>query len=85
MDKETRSLAEEKADAISDMIGFPDYILDPPQLDEKYKELEIDDKQYFENNLKLNTYNLRKNLERLDQAVNKTRSVSIYIILYPNN
>lgn len=73
MDKETKTLAEEKADAISDMIGFPSYILVPAQLDEKYKDLEIDDKQYFENNLKLNTYNLKKNLERLDQPVNKTR------------
>lgn len=73
MDKETKVLAEEKADAISDMIGFPDYILQPAQLDEKYKELEIDAKQYFENNLKLNAYNLKKNLERLDQPVNKTR------------
>lgn len=73
MDKETKALAEEKADAISDMIGFPDYILVPAQLDEKYKDLEVDDKQYFENNLKLNTYNLKKNLERLDQPVNKTR------------
>ncbi|XP_070502213.1 endothelin-converting enzyme homolog isoform X4 [Chironomus tepperi] len=73
MDPETRTLAEEKADAISDMIGFPDYILDPKQLDEKYKDLEIDPKQYFDNNLKINTYNLKKNLERLDQPVNKTR------------
>lgn len=73
MDDETRRLAEEKADAISDMIGFPDYILDHVQLDEKYKDLEIDRKQYFENNLRLNTYNLKKNLERLDQTVNKTR------------
>lgn len=71
MDKETKALAEEKADAISDMIGFPDYILDPIQLDEKYKDLEIDGNQYFDNNLKLNAYNLKKNLERLDQPVNK--------------
>ena len=75
MDKETRTLADEKADAISDMIGFPDYILDPVQLDEKYKDLEISDKLYFENNLKLNTFNLKKNLERLDQVVNKTRYI----------
>lgn len=73
MDKETKALAEEKADAISDMIGFPDYILDPAQLDEKYKDLEIDGNQYFDNNLKLNAYNLKKNLERLDQPVNKVR------------
>lgn len=73
MDKETITLAEEKADAISDMIGFPEYILNESQLDDKYIDLEIDAKQYFENNLKLNIYNLRKNLERLDMPVNKTR------------
>lgn len=72
MDKETRKLANEKAEAISDMIGFPDYILDPKQLDDKYTELNISANQYFENNLRLNIYNLKKNLERIDQPVNKT-------------
>lgn len=52
MDEETRALADDKADAISDMIGFPDYILNPSQLDEKYKELDIDPGKYFENNLR---------------------------------
>lgn len=73
MDKETRSLAEDKADAITDMIGFPDYILDAAQLDEKYRDLDIDNRTYFDNNKKINIYNLKKNLERLDQPVNKTR------------
>jgi neprilysin len=73
MDDETRKVANEKADAISDMIGFPDYILDPVQLDEKFKDLIISSNQYFENNLRLNIYNLKKNLERIDQKVNKTR------------
>ena len=36
MDDETKKLAKEKADAITDMIGFPDYILNPLKLDEKY-------------------------------------------------
>ncbi len=56
MDEETRVLADEKADAISDMIGFPDYILDPLQLDEKYKDLEIDPGKYFENNIRYEEY-----------------------------
>lgn len=73
MDDETRKVAYEKADAITDMIGFPDYILDPVQLDEKFKDLNISSNQYFENNLRLNIYNLKKNLERIDQPVNKTR------------
>lgn len=42
MDDQTRLLAEEKANAITDMIGFPDYILNSSQLDEKYKDLDID-------------------------------------------
>ncbi|XP_037045655.1 neprilysin-3 isoform X2 [Bradysia coprophila] len=73
MDEETRVLADEKADAISDMIGFPDYILNPADLDEKYKDLTIDPDKYFENNIKVNMYNLKSNLEKLDQPVNKTR------------
>lgn len=74
MDEETKAMAEEKADLISGMFGFPDYILDPEKLDDKYDDLQIDQNQYFENNLKLNAYNLRKNLERLDQQVNKVSS-----------
>lgn len=72
MDGETRKLAEEKADAISDMIGFPDYILNADQLDEKYKELKINSKEYFNNNINVNKFILKKNLERLDKPVNKT-------------
>lgn len=73
MDPETRILANEKADAISDMIGFPDYILNPQLLDDRYKMLEFDPNNYFENNVKLNVFNLKENLEKLDQPVNKTK------------
>lgn len=72
MDAETRQLAVEKADAISDMIGFPDYILQPAQLDDKYRDLDLDPKKYFDNNIRVNVYNLVRNLERLDQPVNKS-------------
>lgn len=73
MDNETRRLADEKADAISDMIGFPDYILNAEELDKKYQDLNIDPKTYFDNNINFNIYSLKKNLEKLDQPVNKTR------------
>lgn len=73
MDKETRELAEEKADAITDMIGFPDFILDVEKLDERYKELEVSDNNYFQNNLNANQFNLRRNLQNLGTPVNKTR------------
>lgn len=73
MDKDTRKLANEKADAITDMIGFPNYILNGHLLDEKYKDLDIDPEKYFDNNIRVNIYNLKKNLEKLDQVVNKTK------------
>ncbi|XP_030566153.1 neprilysin-3 isoform X1 [Drosophila novamexicana] len=72
VDKQTRERAIEKANEISDMIGFPDYILDPVELDKKYVELNITANAYFENNIQVAIYNLKSNLKRLDQPVNKT-------------
>ncbi|XP_012276317.1 endothelin-converting enzyme homolog isoform X2 [Orussus abietinus] len=72
MDAETRKSADDKANAITDMIGFPDFILNPYELDERYHELSIKQNEYFMNNIRVNKYNLKKNLEKLDQEVNKT-------------
>lgn len=72
MDAETRRKAEEKANAITDMVGFPDFILHPNELDERYKDLVVKQNEYFQNNIRVNKYNLRKNLEKLDRPVNKT-------------
>uniref|UniRef100_A0A672L822 endothelin-converting enzyme 1 n=1 Tax=Sinocyclocheilus grahami TaxID=75366 RepID=A0A672L822_SINGR len=36
MDEQTRQAAKDKADAIYDMIGFPDFILDSKELDDVY-------------------------------------------------
>ncbi|XP_049881763.1 endothelin-converting enzyme homolog isoform X2 [Pectinophora gossypiella] len=73
MDEETRGAAEIKADAITDMIGFPDYILDKSELDKQYEELEVKPNEYFENNINFNKYSLRNDLKKLDQPVNKTK------------
>nr|CAD7574544.1 unnamed protein product [Timema californicum] len=73
MDQETREAAERKADAITDMIGFPNYILSPTQLNEKYKELSLTENKYFENNINVNQYNFKRNIDKLDEPVNKTR------------
>ncbi|XP_017869942.1 PREDICTED: endothelin-converting enzyme 1 isoform X1 [Drosophila arizonae] len=72
VDKQTRERAIEKANEISDMIGFPDYILNSEELDKKYEELNITANAYFENNIQVAIYNLKSNLKRLDQPVNKT-------------
>ncbi|RZF31949.1 hypothetical protein LSTR_LSTR012419 [Laodelphax striatellus] len=73
MDEETKLLAEDKADAITDMIGFPDFILNNNQLDDEYSDLEVREDEYFTNNLNANLYNMKRNLQKLGQPVNKTR------------
>lgn len=41
MDDRTRTLAKEKADSINQMIGFPDFILNPEKLNGKYEGVSI--------------------------------------------
>ncbi|CAF4895993.1 unnamed protein product [Pieris macdunnoughi] len=72
MDSETRDAAQSKADAITDMIGFPDYILDKGELDKQYEDLVVKPNEYFENNIAFNTYSLKHDLQKLDLPVNKT-------------
>ncbi|ODM96996.1 Endothelin-converting enzyme 1 [Orchesella cincta] len=73
MDDETRQLAKDKAAAITDMIGYPDFILNKDQLDKKYEGLEISETDYFGNNVRVSKFSLKKNLEKLDEPVNKTK------------
>jgi membrane metallo-endopeptidase-like protein 1 len=56
--------------------GFPDFILDSEKLDERYKELQVNENTYFENNIHANQFNLRRNLQNLGTPVNKTRLVT---------
>lgn len=73
MDDETRQLAKEKAAAITDLIGYPEFIIDPVQLDHKYENLTVEETDYFGNNVRVSQYSMRKNLEKLDKPVNKTK------------
>ncbi|XP_052752968.1 endothelin-converting enzyme homolog isoform X1 [Galleria mellonella] len=73
MDSETREAAETKADAITDMIGFPDYILHKDELNKQYEELQVKPNEYFDNNIAFNVFSLKNDLKKLDQPVNKTK------------
>lgn len=59
--------------AITDMIGFPEFILNPEQLDKKYNNLTINETDYFGNNIRVSKFSLLKNLEKLDEPVNRTK------------
>ncbi|XP_028131382.1 endothelin-converting enzyme homolog isoform X3 [Diabrotica virgifera virgifera] len=72
MDNETRQVAIDKADAISDMIGYPEFVKDTTLLDERFEKLTIRNNTYFENNIQISFFNLKKNLEKINEPVNKT-------------
>ncbi|XP_077867473.1 endothelin-converting enzyme 1-like [Saccoglossus kowalevskii] len=65
--------SKETADAVVDMIGFPNYILDSSKLNERYKGLEFNADEYFANNLRLVKFDLKRSHEKLRKPVNRTR------------
>uniref|UniRef100_UPI00358F2340 membrane metallo-endopeptidase-like 1 isoform X2 n=1 Tax=Myxine glutinosa TaxID=7769 RepID=UPI00358F2340 len=73
MDQETKSKAQEKAEAIIERIGYPDYILhdDNPKLDDDYAQVSYEEDTYFENILVNNRAAMQKSLMKLRQPVNK--------------
>lgn len=54
-------------------IGFPDYIMDPNQLDDKYINLTVRSDEYFSNNIRYVQFNLEQSLYKLDRLVNHSR------------
>ncbi|XP_078616185.1 endothelin-converting enzyme homolog isoform X2 [Branchiostoma floridae x Branchiostoma japonicum] len=73
MDDETRRAAEDKAEAVYDMIGFPDYILDPEKLDKKYELLELRADDYFGNYVRFLAVDVLKNMKKLRQPVDRRK------------
>lgn len=72
MDNDTRTQAEIKAEKITNMIGYPDYIVDNTKLEQKYKNLTIGD-DYFTNYLNWIKWVLSENLAKLDRPVKKDK------------
>lgn len=72
MDSNTRQLAREKADHIKQMIGFPEFIMNSERLGNKYEGLELEEDNYFGNNIKVNVLSLRENMERINKPSNRT-------------
>lgn len=71
MDLETKQAAKEKADAIYDMIGFPEFILDPKDLDDVYDGYEVSDDSFFQNMLNFYNFSARVMADQLRKTPNK--------------
>ena len=82
MDMETRAVAREKANAIKERIGYPDYIIVPELLDRKLETVSI--YKYvvlkgtatlkaieFEMQALIKSYNLQLNLIKIEWKIRK--------------
>uniref|UniRef100_A0A673UBW0 endothelin-converting enzyme 1 n=1 Tax=Suricata suricatta TaxID=37032 RepID=A0A673UBW0_SURSU len=71
MDEKTRLAAKEKADAIYDMIGFPDFILEPKELDDVYDGYEVSEDSFFQNMLNLYNFSAKVMADQLRKPPNR--------------
>ncbi|KAJ8728307.1 hypothetical protein PYW08_016692 [Mythimna loreyi] len=72
IDDKTKKLAAHKVDAMMLRIGYPDFILNKKELDDRYKEVKIHPDKYFENILNILQHLTKMEQSRIGQPVNKT-------------
>ncbi|KAH8265503.1 hypothetical protein KR038_009426 [Drosophila bunnanda] len=72
LDATTKQLAEEKVNAMSLKIGYPDFILNPGELNSKYAGIDIHPEKYFENTLNVLLHTAKTEQSKLHERVNKT-------------
>ncbi|XP_046579512.1 neprilysin-1-like [Haliotis rubra] len=71
MDEITKSFAKQKANAMNERIGYPDFIKDSKKLDEKYNQVQFDAQQYFKNILRVEEYSAINMMRKLREPVRK--------------
>ncbi|XP_070561571.1 endothelin-converting enzyme 2-like [Ptychodera flava] len=71
MSEETRQVAIEKANAMDGKIGYPDYILDPEELDKEFEEVEVDQSNFLQSMVNQARFSLRKSIGKLSKPHDK--------------
>ncbi|XP_030072625.1 endothelin-converting enzyme 2 isoform X1 [Microcaecilia unicolor] len=71
MDDKTLQSAKEKADAIYDMIGFPEFILDNKELDDVYDGYEVSEDSFFQNLLNFYNFSAKVMADQLRKPPNR--------------
>ncbi|KAL7750796.1 hypothetical protein RI367_003753 [Sorochytrium milnesiophthora] len=72
LDDATRKIAKAKVNNLDRKVGFPDFILDPTQLAEKYAPLNIDRKRYVDNIIAYNRAMVRYQWHKLEKPTDKS-------------
>ncbi|XP_022090145.1 membrane metallo-endopeptidase-like 1 [Acanthaster planci] len=69
LQKEDKSVAAGKVDAITIEIGYPEWIKDNAKLDAEYANLTSKENEYFQNSIRYRTWTSQRNLALLRQTV----------------
>ncbi|XP_020601107.1 endothelin-converting enzyme homolog [Orbicella faveolata] len=73
MDEKTKQRAKDKAEAIRENIGYPEYLTNKTALAKMFKGFDVKKDQYFKNILQSYTYFNLKNYAKLGKPVDKER------------
>ncbi|EDV23904.1 uncharacterized protein TRIADDRAFT_63323 [Trichoplax adhaerens] len=72
MNDATRKVAADKAKAILELIGYPDFILDKAQLAQFYSNFPVNESYYFINVINRRKYSLATNLAQLGKPFDRS-------------
>uniref|UniRef100_A0A674PQE6 Endothelin-converting enzyme 1 n=1 Tax=Takifugu rubripes TaxID=31033 RepID=A0A674PQE6_TAKRU len=65
MDSDTKKAAKEKADAIYNMVGYPDFIMNATNLDKVFNDFEVVSDLYFQNVMQYYNFSARVTADQL--------------------
>uniref|UniRef100_A0A8C5EV59 Endothelin-converting enzyme 1 n=1 Tax=Gouania willdenowi TaxID=441366 RepID=A0A8C5EV59_GOUWI len=69
MDSDTKKAAEEKADALYNMVGYPEFIMNSTKLDNVFNEVDL----YFQNVMQYYNFSARVTADQLRKAPNRNQ------------
>ncbi|XP_068170979.1 endothelin-converting enzyme 1 isoform X2 [Antennarius striatus] len=73
MDSETKKAAKEKADAIYNMVGYPEFIMNATKLDKVFNDFEVVPELYFQNVMQYYNFSARVTADQLRKTPNRNQ------------
>uniref|UniRef100_A0A3B4V2J9 Endothelin-converting enzyme 1 n=1 Tax=Seriola dumerili TaxID=41447 RepID=A0A3B4V2J9_SERDU len=73
MDAETKKAAKEKADAIYNMVGYPEFIMNATKLDKVFNDFEVVSELYFQNVMQYYNFSARVTADQLRKTPNRNQ------------
>jgi len=73
MDDATRAVARDKAMAMNQHIGYPEFLTRPAELDKEFEGIDVSNQSFLDNIFGMQKYKAERNLRKLRKPVTKNR------------